>query len=218
MTMRMLHPFTPYVTEELWQHLKNAVLESPYKERITEWPEALMIASWPEPRPLEDWESPCLKTFELIQDIVRIIRNLRAEKGVKPGKLIPAMFVAGEKSPTINSSISSLSTLAYLDPEQITVLESLDEKPVGQVSLVAGPVEIYLPLSGLVDIEEEKTRLLKELKEIENQIKRLENLLSGDFAKKAPREVVAKEKNKLSTYQETAITLNDQLANLQNLS
>jgi len=218
MTMRMLHPFTPYVTEELWQHLKKAVLESPYKERMGDWPEALMIASWPEPRPVEDWESPGLKTFELIQDIVRIIRNLRAEKGVKPGKLIPAMFVAGEKSPTINSSISSLSTLAYLDPEQITVLESLDEKPVGQVSLVAGPVEIYLPLSGLVDIEEEKTRLLKELKEIENQINRLENLLSGDFAKKAPREVVAKEKNKLSIYQETAITLNDQLANLQNLS
>ncbi|MEE9599600.1 MAG: valine--tRNA ligase, partial [Anaerolineales bacterium] len=70
MTMRMLHPFTPYVTEELWQHLKNAVLGSPYKERLGEWLEALMIASWPEPRPIEDWESSCLKTFELIQDIV----------------------------------------------------------------------------------------------------------------------------------------------------
>jgi valyl-tRNA synthetase len=217
MTMRMLHPFTPYVTEELWQHLKNAVLGSPYKERLGEWPEALIIASWPEPRPIEDWESPCLKTFELIQDIVRIIRNLRAEKGVKPGRLIPAMFVAGEKSQTINASIRSLSTLAYLDPEQITVLESLDEKPVGQVALVAGPVEIYLPLSGLVDLEEEKTRLSKELIETENQIKRLENLLSGDFAKKAPGEVVAKEKNKLSTYQETALMLNEQLTNIQNL-
>jgi valyl-tRNA synthetase len=217
MTMRMLHPFTPYVTEELWQHLKNAVLESPYKERMGEWPEALMIASWPDPRPIEDWESPCLKTFELIQDIVRIIRNLRAEKGVKPGRLIPAMFVAGEMSQTINASISSLSTLAYLDPEQITVLESLAEKPVGQVALVAGPVEIYLPLSGLVDLEEEKTRLSKELKETENQIKRLENLLSSDFAKKAPGEVVAKEKNKLSTYQETALMLNEQLTNIQNL-
>ena len=218
MTMRMLHPFTPYVTEELWQHLKNAVLESPFKERMGEWSEALMIAPWPNPRPIEDWESPCLKTFELIQDIVRIIRNLRAEKGVKPGRLIPAMFVAGDKSQTINASISSLSTLAYLDPEQTTVLESLDEKPVGQIALVAGPVEIYLPLSGLVDLKEEKTRLSKELIETENQIKRLENLLSGDFAKKAPGDVVAKEKNKLSTFQETAIMLKDQLKNLQNLS
>ena len=218
MTMRMLHPFTPYVTEELWQHLKNAVLESPFKERMGEWSEALMIAPWPNPRPIEDWESPCLKTFELIQDIVRIIRNLRAEKGVKPGRLIPAMFVAGEKSQSINASISSLSTLAYLDPEQTTVLESLDEKPVGQIALVAGPVEIYLPLSGLVDLKEEKTRLSKELIETENQIKRLKNLLSGDFAKKAPGDVVAKEKNKLSTFQETAIMLKDQLKNLQNLS
>ena len=217
-TMRMLHPFTPYVTEELWQHLKNAVLESPFKERMGEWSEALMVASWPDPRPTEDWESPCLKTFELIQDIVRIIRNLRAEKGVKPGRLIPAMFVAGEKSQSINASISSLSTLAYLDPEQTTVLESLDEKPVGQIALVAGPVEIYLPLSGLVDLKEEKTRLSKELIETENQIKRLKNLLSGDFAKKAPGDVVAKEKNKLSTFQETAIMLKDQLKNLQNLS
>jgi len=218
MTMRMLHPFTPYVTEELWQHLKNAVLGSPFKERMGEWPEALMIAPWPNPRQIEDWESPCLKTFELIQDIVRIIRNLRAEKGVKPGRLIPAMFVAGEKSQSINASISSLSTLAYLDPEQTTVLESLDEKPVGQIALVAGPVEIYLPLSGLVDLKEEKTRLSKELIESENQIKRLKNLLSGDFAKKAPGDVVAKEKNKLSTFQETAIMLKDQLKNLQNLS
>jgi len=137
---------------------------------------------------------------------------------VKPGRLIPAMFVSGEMSQTINASIGSLSTLAYLDPEQITVLESLTEKPVGQVALVAGPVEIYLPLSGLVDLKEEKTRLSKELKETENQIKRLENLLSSDFAKKAPGDVVAKEKNKLSTFQETAIMLKDQLKNLQNLS
>ncbi|MCJ7717797.1 MAG: valine--tRNA ligase, partial [Anaerolineales bacterium] len=91
MTMRLLHPFTPYVTEELWQHLKDAVLNSPYQERMGEWSEALMIAPWPEPRPIEDWESPRVKTFELIQDVVKIIRNLRAEKGVKPGKLIPAL-------------------------------------------------------------------------------------------------------------------------------
>ena len=218
MTMRMLHPFTPYVTEELWQHLKDAALNSPYQDRLGEWSDALMIAPWPEPRPLEDWESPQVRDFELIQDIVRTIRNLRAEKGVKPGKLIPALFVAGNQTPILRSAIGVLSTLAYLDRDQITILETQDEKPRGQISLVAGPVEIYLPLSGLVDLKEEEKRLLNELAETEKQIKRLEELLSGDFAQKAPENVVNNEKNKLAGYRETAATLKDQLDNLKDLT
>jgi len=218
MTMRMLHPFTPYVTEELWQHLKDAALNSPYQDRLGEWSDALMIAPWPEPRPLEDWESPQVRDFELIQDIVRTIRNLRAEKGVKPGKLIPALFVAGNQTPILRSAIGVLSMLAYLDRDQITILETQDEKPRGQISLVAGPVEIYLPLSGLVDLKEEEKRLLNELAETEKQIKRLEELLSGDFAQKAPENVVNNEKNKLAGYRETAATLKDQLDNLKDLT
>jgi len=218
MAMRMLHPFTPYVTEELWQHLKDAVSNSPLQDRLGEWPEALIIAPWPEPRPVEDWEAPRVRDFELIQDIVRIIRNLRAEKGVKPGKLIPATFVAGEQTFTLSSEIGSLSTLAYLDQDQIAILKTQDEKPRGQIALVAGPVEIYLPLSGLVDLEVEEKRLLNELAEIDKQIKRLEELLSSPFAQKAPENVVNNEKDKLAGYRETAATLKDQLDNLKDLT
>jgi len=217
LSMRMLHPFTPYVTEELWQHLKDAAINSPCQDQLGEWPDALMIAPWPEPRPIEDWEAPRVQDFELIQDIVRTIRNLRAEKGVKPGKLIPATFVAGDQTPTLRSAIGVLSTLAYLDQDQITIFITQDEKPRGQIALVVGPVEIYLPLSGLIDLKEEEKRLSNELAETKNQIKRLEELLSGAFAHKAPENVVNNEKGKLAGYRETAATLKNQLDNLKDL-
>ena len=79
---------------------------------------------------------------------------------------------------------------------------------------MAGPVEIYLPLSGLVDLEQEKSRLTAELEELEKEIKRLEGLLSSPFAQKAPAAVVDKERDKLAGYQETCSTLRDQLSNL----
>jgi valyl-tRNA synthetase len=212
--MRLLHPFTPYVTEELWGHLKQSVLGSQFKDRIEEWPEALIIAPWPEPRPEEDWELPKVKDFELIQEIVRTIRNLRAEKDIKPGKKIPANIVCGDNLPTIQSEIGSIATLAKLDQGKTTVIDQMKDKPQDQIALVAGAVEIYLPLKELVDVKEEKSRLSRELKETEKQIKRLEELLSGPFSQKAPKELVTKEKEKLTGYRETASTLLDQINNL----
>jgi valyl-tRNA synthetase len=72
-------------------------------------------------------------------------------------------------------------------------------------------VEIYLPLAGIVDLGEEKSRLEKELKEAESHIQRLEKLLSGDFANKAPAALVQKERDKLTAYQETAEKIKAQL-------
>jgi valyl-tRNA synthetase len=77
--------------------------------------------------------------------------------------------------------------------------------------LVVGAVEIYLPLSGLVDADAERARLMKELAETRSQIERLEKLLGGDFAKKAPASVVEKEREKLAGYEETARKINSQL-------
>ena len=217
-SLRLLHPFTPYVTEEVWQHLKSAVADSPYKDRNGKWDEALMISSWPVPRRKEDWEDQKVKEFGLIQEIVRTIRNLRAEKNIKPGRLIPATFITPEYSSIIKDEIGSLATLAQLDPGKIVFKEKVDKKSKDQIALVAGPVEIYLPLSGLMDVKEEKTRLSSELNEIQNQISRLDNLLAGDFAKKAPQAVVEKEREKLANYQETAQTIQEQLDNLKDLS
>ena len=96
--LRLLHPYTPYITEEIWGNLRNTVLESPLSKLAAEWPDALMIAPWPEPRKAEGWENDCIANFSLIQETIRSIRNVRSEKDVKPGKRIPAIMSAGEKT------------------------------------------------------------------------------------------------------------------------
>ena len=217
LTLRMLHPFTPYVTEEIWQHLKKAAASSPLNESLDSWAEALMVAPWPEPREIEDWENQKIKEFEAIQEIVKSIRNLRAEKQVKPGKLVPAIFASKDHAEILKQELGGLASLAHLDREQVQIFENLEEKPQDHIALVAGTVEIYLPLAGLIDPKEEKSRLEKELVEVESQIQRLEKLLSGPFAEKAPDQVVEGERQKLTGYQETASTLKDQLEMIKGL-
>ncbi len=94
-------------------------------------------------------------------------------------------------------------------------MEYLDEKPEGSIALVAGPVEIYLPLAEMVDPEEEKLRLGKDLQETEAQINRLQQLLDGPFAEKAPEKVIQGEREKLAGYLESADKIRAQLESLQ---
>ena len=210
-SLRLLHPFTPFVTEELWGHLRTAVLDSPLADLAKPWPEALIIAPWPEPRPEEDWEAAKSADFALVQEVVRAIRNLRAEKNVKPAQRIPAVIAAGEKTAVIEAQRGTLAALARLDDDQLTIRERLDARPEGHVALVVGPVEIFLPLAELVDPAEERARLEKELAEAEQQIARLEKLLASPFAEKAPPKVVQGERDRLAAYQQTAQKLREQL-------
>jgi valyl-tRNA synthetase len=101
--------------------------------------------------------------------------------------------------------------LAGLDEQNLEFHETIAEKPEGSVALVVGAVEIFLPLAGMVDLAEEQARLQKELAETESQVARLEKLLSGDFATKAPEAVVQKEREKLAAFQETAEKIRAQL-------
>jgi len=213
--LRLLHPFTPYFTEELWQHLREAVLKSPFRENIKDWGEALIVASWPESRDPEGWEDFRVKEFQLLQDITKAIRNLRAEKNIKPGKLIPANLVTSEYAALLEKELPSLAALAQLDPDQVSIISSKKEKLQGQIALVAGPVEIYLPLSGLVDLKEEKTRISQEITEVNEQIQRLKKLLASPFANKAPENVVNNEKEKLAGFIDKAKKLAAQLDNIE---
>ena len=95
------------------------------------------------------------------------------------------------------------------------IMESLPAKPEGSIALVVGPVEIFLPLAGLVDTDEERLRLEKDLAEAQAQIERLEKLLGSSFAEKAPPAVVQKERDKLAGYQETAEKIQSQLDNFR---
>lgn len=211
LTLRLLHPFTPFVTEEIWGHLRTALRESPLAELYKSQPEALIVAKWPDVRQAEGWEAEKTADFELIQEIVRSIRNLRAEKSVAPSKKIAAFISAGAKADLLNEQSKVIASLAGLDHSQFTIHSSLSNKPADSAALVVGSVEIYLPLAGMVDLASEKSRLEKELKEAESHIQRLENLLNGDFAQKAPPALIQKERDKLAAYKDTAEKIKAQL-------
>ena len=213
--LRLLHPFTPFVTEELWGHLKRTCQEASLEFAPKQgWEDALIIAQWPEAQAVEGWEDQKVADFNLVQDIIRDLRNLRAEKKVTPGKRIPATLVAGDNLALLKEQEKSIAALAHLDLDQMTIVKNLAEKPQGQVVLVVKGIEIYLPLSGLVDSEAERQRLQKELDEINSQVSRLQGLLSSSFAEKAPAPVVDKERQKLAGYLESAEKLKAQLADL----
>jgi len=210
--LRLLHPFTPFVTEELWGHLRRAVLDSVLKDLAADWPEVLIIASWPEPHTEEGWEADKKTDFSLLQEVIRAIRNVRAEKNVKAGKRIPATLAAGKFTGLLQMHAGNVAALAGLDPSRLRIIETLVDKPKDQIALVIGGVEAYLPLAELVDHEAERSRMEKEMADIESQIVRLEKLLSSDFVKKAPEGVIQKERERLKDYLEMADKLRSQLA------
>jgi valyl-tRNA synthetase len=215
-TLRLLHPFTPFVTEELWGHLKAAASEHSVDfQPKGGWEPALILAKWPESRPEEGWESNTVADFNLIQEIVRSIRNLRSEKKVKLTRRIPAILVSQGALEILQAQANSIASLSGLDLSKSQIMPQMNTKPEGHVALVVGPVEIYLPLAGLVDIDEERARLQADLDSALAQIQRLEQLLNGPFTLKAPAEVVQKERDKLSGYLETKQKLESQLMLLE---
>jgi valyl-tRNA synthetase len=220
--LRLLHPFTPFVTEELWGHLKQAAraledrLGQPGMLAYTgTWEDALIVAGWPAARPEEAGGAETVSRFNLVQDIVRAIRNVRAEKDVKPGRRIPAVLVSQDYAPVLRDQARSLSALAGIDAAGLTIAETLPSRPEGHIALVLGPVEVYLPLAGMVDVGEERQRLEKELAENEAQVRRLKALLSSPFAEKAPAAVVQKERDKLAVLLDAVDKIQAQLKALE---
>lgn len=224
LSLRMLHPFTPFITEALWGYLRQGVIRhfgtiEPYGFGVTplqqDWTDALIVASWPSPRLEEDWENKTLSDFNLVQEIVRAVRNLRAEMNVPAARRIAVVMSGGEKTPIIESQADCLAVLAGLDPENIQIFQQLMEKPENHAALVVGPVEIFLPIAGMVDTAAERRRLEKDLNEVESQVDRLAKLLASPFAEKAPPAVVQKERDRLETFRETASKIQLQLQDLK---
>jgi valyl-tRNA synthetase len=209
--LRLLHPFTPFITEEVWGHLHTALRESPLNDVCKDWPDVLIVARFPEPREPESWEDAKIADFSLIQELVRSIRNVRSEKNVAPSKKLPAQFVASDKTDLIKEQLAMIASLSGLNPDEVKVVKSLKTKPEESVAIVSGSIEVYIPLAGMVDLAADKPRLEKELKEAKSQIERLEKLLAGDFVNKAPAALVAKEREKLAGYKDTAEKIKAQL-------
>ena len=209
MTLRLLHPFTPFVTEEVWGHLRTAIHNSPLFALTADWPNALIVARWPEPRETEVWEEAALQNFGKIQDLVRSIRNARAEKKVKPSQKLGAIIVDAANAPLYRTYLSIISGLSSTDLDQTFVYDTEYKPSEAVTALVVGSTDVYL--SGIESSQEDRARLEKELKEAESHIQRLEKLLAGDFANKAPAHLVAKERERLAGYQETAEKIKAQL-------
>ncbi|HET7375399.1 MAG TPA: class I tRNA ligase family protein, partial [Anaerolineae bacterium] len=202
--LRLLHPFIPFVTEEIWQNLKRAAGKS-------KWPEALIIADWPKPGAID---LPAEADMALLMDAVRSIRNARAERNVEAGKKLAAMIMSADKAALFENQRAEFCFLARLDPDALYVTSQLEAIPSGALPIVLGTATIYLPLSQMIDVKAERERLTKEQAEVQSHIDRLSKLLSSDFANKAPAPVVQKERDKLAEFQSKATKLKEQIDRL----
>jgi valyl-tRNA synthetase len=206
--LRLLHPFMPFITEELWQNLKHRLPEG----RLTH--SSIMIAPYP---------SSDAKTFDLeaerimdsIIEIVRSIRNARAEHKVEASRWIEAHIYTNELVAAIKLQSAAIETLAKIRP--LIILERQQRQSTEEKSLVMvlKESEVVLPLAGMVDIAAERQRLEKEICIISGEVERLEQRLKDEaFISKAPEAVVEKERNRLLSYKDKLQRLGQELAQL----
>ena len=187
-SMKLLHPFMPFITEEIWQYL-------PHKG------ETIMLDSWPVANNEE-----CFITeknqMENIMEIIRLVRSIRVEMNVPFCKKVPiSLFVKNENEKLAKLAIPYLETMA--NSKIVTIGFKGDNKPTKSAIGVTKKFEVYLPLEHLIDISTEKKRLEKELAHLEKEVQRIEKKLSSEgFVKKAPTKIIKDEKEKLAGYKE----------------
>ncbi|MGI6250487.1 MAG: valine--tRNA ligase [Anaerolineaceae bacterium] len=210
--LRLLHPFTPFVTEALWKKLKEASITKDITGWQKAWEDSLIIAQWPEKIKMDGWEESIVKDFELIQNLVRSIRNSRSEQKVEPNRNLSAWIVSADNHELLKSQKALLSDLARLDLEALHILkEKSPDLPEGLYNMVAGKEEYYLQIFEEQNQVGSEEKLRKELSEVEGQIRRLEKLLASPFTQKAPEKIVTAEREKLEAYRVSAEKLKGKL-------
>jgi valyl-tRNA synthetase len=200
-TMNLLHPYIPFITEEVWQRFKCGDETS------------IVVSDWPAHDPAVIHEN-AEQNMAWIQDAISSIRNVRAEMNVPPGKSAP-IFVRGTKKrqELINKNFSYFNSLAKV--EKIQEYDSkLDE--VVKTTTVIGDTEIFIPLADLIDVEVEMNRLAREIERIQSINKGIKaKLQNKNFIDKAPHKIVEAEKEKLQNNEEKLSKLNDNLNRLK---
>ncbi|MDP6124755.1 MAG: valine--tRNA ligase, partial [Candidatus Latescibacteria bacterium] len=185
-SLRVLHPFAPFITEEIWQKLP-----------IPHDAESIMISPFPTgDKALIDENAE--SQISLVQEVIAGIRNVRAEMNVPPGKHAPALIrTSGAHLDALNCLSDYLTDLAKI--ESLTIGANV-EKPAHSGTVVIGDMtEVYVPLEGLIDVDQERARLSKELGKQEKYVTGLKKKLSNEqFLSKAPPEVVDAEREKLT--------------------
>ena len=188
-SLRLLHPCMPYVTESIWQRLV-AVRPDPAGAA------ALIVAAYPRADETR-FDAAAEREFAALQDFVRGIRNVRAEKRVEAAHWVEAYIVGGEVTAAARGWAAAIEQLARVRP--LHVVETAEEAPSeGVVASVLPVGRVVLPMAGLFDVEVERARLQKQLDEAIAEVGRLEAKLGdANFASRAPAAVVAKEQERL---------------------
>jgi len=200
--MKLLHPFMPFITEEIYCNLINE-------------DESIMISSWPVYTEENNYPE-AEKEMEMFMDIVRSIRNIKAEMNVPPSRKPKVIFVSKDNKnrEIIRNAELFIRTLA--GASGIEIRNDKQGIPVNAVTAVLEGVEIFVPLEELIDLEKEIERLEKEKTELEFELERVNRMLSNEnFVAKAPQKVVEAEKAKKDKYTDMYNKVLERLAKLK---
>ena len=204
--LRLLHPFMPFITEEIWQNIK---------ERISDWSteiSSIMIAPYPEAREKHlDDESEII--MESIVEIIRSIRNIRAEYRVDASKWIEARVFAHELAPSIKHKALIIETLSRARPLTILGEDRRKSRDKSTVAVVLKNAEVVVPLTGIIDIEAERKRLESEINQLNQEINKVAARLDDQvFLSKAPEAVINKERERLQSYRDKVQRLQNEIS------
>jgi len=207
--MRLLHPFVPFITEEIYQKL-------PIKS------EALIVESYPTPKNDKEWlslgDEKSAFEMDLVREVISAIRNIRGENRIKPGEKIRTQLLVkdDESQKILGNNKLAIVTLSKLSECEILVeAPSLSKCALTPIKFKNIEVDVIVPLEGLVDFDEEIQRLKKTIEKTEKEMlglsKRLEN---KSFVENAPAEVVEQGRQQLADFKAKLIALNSSLSRL----
>ena len=198
-TLKLLHPFMPFITEEIWQQLPHEG-------------ESIVISEWPKAEDALDFPADSAD-MELIKAALKAVRNQRSEMNIPPSKRAKVIIVTAKKdvfaqSPAFFEKLAGASEVVLADDTGCV--------PKNAVSCVVEAAQIFMPLDDLVDREKELARLKKEKENLENEIKRVEGKLSNaGFVSKAPEKVVEEERRKGEKYKQMLEKVLENMKNYQ---
>ncbi|MEZ0480607.1 valine--tRNA ligase [Planococcus sp. SSTMD024] len=202
-TMRLLHPFMPFITEEIWQNLPTEG-------------ESITIAAWPAVN-AELSDNKKADSMKLLMDVIRSVRTIRAEVQTPMSKKVPMTISAKDETTLSVLEENAAYIERFCNPETLTIGLHIDA-PEKSMSAVVSGAELFMPLEGLIDIEEELKRLQKELDKWAKEVKLVQGKLSNErFVSKAPEAVVAEERKKEADYLEKHATVEKRMEELKNL-
>ena len=186
-SLKLLHPFMPFITEEIYSKLYHK-------------PESIMMTEFPKYKEELDLKNEEELAIE-IMNIITEIRNIRSKMNVHPSKKTKLIFVTTTAKDEIEKSEAFLEKLGFAN--KIEIQKTTENIPENAVAILSKNMEVHIPFEELVDIEEEKKRLEGEKKRLESEVQRGEKMLSNPgFINKAPEAKINEEKTKLANYKE----------------